>query len=387
MKKNYLILCISVLSFSAFSQTVSESFETFPPTNWTVVSSDLDEDDNWTNQGSTTFNGSDINAVDGTKYAVSFSKVGSFPRNPDNWLISPRLAISAATSSLSFSAIGLTAIGSFYPAGEFFEILVSTTDNQITSFTQVFQHRITDVLTWQNFSVDLSAYNGQEIYIAFRHYETYDEQFLGLDAVSITDATIVTSSTNATPVANDDDGGTIQENGADGSVDILANDTDLDGNPSPTSGHTVDLDPILAGVQNSVTSPIDQTVWTYNTTTGVVTCNPATNFDGTTMMIYTLCDAGGLCDNATITFTVQNTTGIKENAIGTQVYPNPVKDVLTIQSDLPVKSIRVFNMNGKEVASYKGTSEINVEKISKGYYMLEVVFENGTSTQSKFVKN
>ncbi|MCE3295483.1 MAG: hypothetical protein K0R65_1197 [Crocinitomicaceae bacterium] len=192
---------------------------------------------------------------------------------------------------------------------------------------------------------------------------------------------------NQAPVANDDNGGTIQENGIDGTVNVLTNDSDPDGNPGASSGHTVDLNILTPGVQTSVTSPVDQSVWTYNTTTSVVTCNPAADFDGVTAMVYTLCDSDGLCDNATITFTVQNTTGIKENVLLTQVYPNPVKDVLTIKTEQPVKSIRVMSLNGKELASYKGASEVNVEKISKGSYLLEVVFENGTSAQSKFIKD
>lgn len=192
---------------------------------------------------------------------------------------------------------------------------------------------------------------------------------------------------NQAPVANDDNGGTIQENGADGTVSILTNDTDADGNPTVSSGHTVDLDVITPGVQTTITSPVDQSVWTYNTGTGVVTCNPAANFDGTTIMIYSLCDAGGLCDNANITFTVQNTTGISENTIVTKVYPNPVKDILTIENNQPIKSIRVVSMDGKEVASFKGTTSINVEKFEKGTYVIELTFENGSLAKSRFIKD
>ncbi|MGV3631988.1 MAG: YCF48-related protein [Bacteroidota bacterium] len=195
------------------------------------------------------------------------------------------------------------------------------------------------------------------------------------------------SVTNQAPVANDDNGGTIQENGADGTVNILTNDTDTDGNPTTSSGHTVDLDFITPGVQSTVTSPIDQSVWTYNTSTGMVTCNPATDFDGVTAMIYTLCDSDGLCDNATITFTVENTTGLEEHQYITQLYPNPVNDVLSIQTQQAVKSMRIFDLNGKELLSACGTTILHVEKIHTGTYLLEVVFENGTRTRGTFIKN
>ncbi|MFN5418325.1 MAG: T9SS type A sorting domain-containing protein [Flavobacteriia bacterium] len=192
--------------------------------------------------------------------------------------------------------------------------------------------------------------------------------------------------TNVAPVANDDNGGTIQENGADGTINVLSNDTDADGNPTATSGHTVDLDIITPGVQTTITSPIDQSVWTYNTSTGVVTCNPATDFDGTTIMVYTLCDAGGLCDNATITFTVQNTSSIEENTLVSSLYPNPVKDILTIKTAAKIASISVLSLDGKEISNYKVDSKINVSNLNAGIYFLEVKAENGLISKTKFIK-
>ncbi|MFN5417307.1 MAG: T9SS type A sorting domain-containing protein, partial [Flavobacteriia bacterium] len=166
----------------------------------------------------------------------------------------------------------------------------------------------------------------------------------------------------------------------------LSNDTDADGNPSATSGHTVDLDVITPGVQTTITSPIDQSVWTYNTSTGVVTCNPATDFDGTTIMVYTLCDAGGLCDNATITFTVQNTSSIEENTLVSSLYPNPVKDILSIKTAAKIASISVLSLDGKEISTYKVDSKINVSNLNAGIYFLEVKAENGLISKTKFIK-
>jgi large repetitive protein len=145
--------------------------------------------------------------------------------------------------------------------------------------------------------------------------------------------------TNQAPVANDDHGGSIEQDGADGTVNILANDTDPDGNPTPTSGHTVDMDPITPGIQSTFTNTfVDNTVWTYNTATGVVTCNPAAGFSGTTVTIYTLCDAGGLCDNATITFVVTPVAGnnppVANNDNASTSFETPVTtNVLANDSD------------------------------------------------------
>lgn len=81
---------------------------------------------------------------------------------------------------------------------------------------------------------------------------------------------------NDAPVANDDNGGSIIEDGANGIVDILTNDTDVEGNPTaPTNGpgqFTVDMDLATAGVQATITTA--QGVWTYNPAIGLVVFDP-----------------------------------------------------------------------------------------------------------------
>lgn len=134
------------------------------------------------------------------------------------------------------------------------------------------------------------------------------------------------------PVANDDIVTTpLIEDGASGVVSILTNDTDADGSPTPTSGHTVDLGP-TPGIQNTITTL--EGVWTYDTTTGVVTFDPAVNFNGVAVLPYTLCDTGTpvLCDDATITFTVNpvNDAPILINNTITTNVNTPVSGDLTV---------------------------------------------------------
>ncbi|WP_055095177.1 DUF11 domain-containing protein, partial [Flavobacterium aquidurense] len=91
-----------------------------------------------------------------------------------------------------------------------------------------------------------------------------------------------TATVNHAPVANDDDlsASPLTEDGADGTVNVLSNDTDEDGNPTaPVNGagqFTVDLNPALPGIQTTYTDA--KGVWTLNTTTGIVTFNPADNY-------------------------------------------------------------------------------------------------------------
>jgi uncharacterized protein YjdB len=109
------------------------------------------------------------------------------------------------------------------------------------------------------------------------------------------------------PTANDDVVATaLLEDGANGTVNILTNDTDTDGTPAaPTNGggqYSVDLDPGTPGIQTTFTDATG--TWTYNPATGVVTFDPANDYNGTATITYELCDPQGNCDQADITFTV-----------------------------------------------------------------------------------
>ena len=113
------------------------------------------------------------------------------------------------------------------------------------------------------------------------------------------------------PVAINDNGPDLVENDAGGIVDILANDTDPQGNPTaPVNGanpFSVDLDQATAGVQSTLSD--SQGTWTLATDTGIVTYAPATDFDGRASIVYTLTDTNGESDRATITFAVRAASG------------------------------------------------------------------------------
>jgi gliding motility-associated-like protein len=119
-------------------------------------------------------------------------------------------------------------------------------------------------------------------------------------------AVVTVNFCNSSPVANDDNGGSLTEDGSNGTVSVLSNDTDPDGNPSaPTNGvgqFSVDLDPVTAGIQISFTNPAG--TWTYDPVTGIVTFDPADNYYGTATMTYELCDPNAACDQAVVTFIV-----------------------------------------------------------------------------------
>lgn len=79
--------------------------------------------------------------------------------------------------------------------------------------------------------------------------------------------------------------------------------------------------------------------------------------------------------------------GVDENEVNTSMYPNPVKDVLTIDTDSKVNSVKVFGMDGKEVLSFKTNEVLNVSALKKGTYVVEVSFENGNVSRKQVIKD
>ena len=70
---------------------------------------------------------------------------------------------------------------------------------------------------------------------------------------------------------------------------------------------------------------------------------------------------------------------------GLSIYPNPTQNIVNIQSEGAMQSVEVTDMNGKrlmlvELNEEKSTS-INLEALSSGIYLINVISENGISTE------
>lgn len=80
-----------------------------------------------------------------------------------------------------------------------------------------------------------------------------------------------------------------------------------------------------------------------------------------------------------------------EEKTGVQIFPNPVNDILNIESSetTVIKSIGVYNTLGQliiDVEKPADNKELNVSQLSAGNYLLKIDTEKGTNTQ-KFIKN
>ena len=106
---------------------------------------------------------------------------------PDNYLVSPEKLKIDKNATFSFWAC---AQDKEYPA-EHFGVAVSTKGNtSADDFTTIQEWTMTAKGTreqgnWYQYSIDLSEYEGQEIWIAIRHFNCFDEYFFVVDDIEI----------------------------------------------------------------------------------------------------------------------------------------------------------------------------------------------------------
>lgn len=101
--------------------------------------------------------------------------------NPDNWMITPQIQVPAEGATLNWYVGGVDA--SYF--SEHYTVLVSTTGTATTDFTNmVFDGNVANM----NFtlkSLDISAFAGQNIYIAFRHCNSSDVYWMLVDDIEV----------------------------------------------------------------------------------------------------------------------------------------------------------------------------------------------------------
>ncbi len=156
-----LAMCLFVGTANAqLSDFYEESFEsmTFPPTGWQQVS--------------VAGTGTWIRSTDLAQSGVASAFISYDATAGEDWLITPQFDVTATTDSLIFWMAA--DFSGFAP--DSLIIRLSTTDDQLNSFTNTLLsleegvNYPTAANTWVRFSVSLETYVGQQVYIAFSHY-------------------------------------------------------------------------------------------------------------------------------------------------------------------------------------------------------------------------
>ena len=168
---------------------------------WTSIDADGDGN-NWAHSSNSVsvsgydYTGLGHGSTNGFVYSQSYTDLTYTSFDPDNYLISPAQYNIVAGSTLTFWA---DYANDSYP--DHFGVAVATTASPTASdFTMVWEgsakngngnkaavrHNDSRYENWREHSVDLSAYAGQSVWIAFRHFNSYDNYEIWIDDVELT---------------------------------------------------------------------------------------------------------------------------------------------------------------------------------------------------------
>ena len=232
MRKNLLRLTFLTLPLFGFSQTYfSDNFDDENITDWTLYDEDGDGH-NW-----------ETVALTGLTPAIasySFDNETESALTPNNYIVSPAINLSTATSALLKFKVKAQDAGW---AAETYSVYVATS-NTVAAFlatTPVLTENVaTNGLGGVFYSkiIDLTAFAGQpQVYIAFRHHNSTDMFSLHIDDVTVTAApTIAPSCTTIVSPANNATGVPVNATLSwTANADADSYDVYLDSNPNPTT--------------------------------------------------------------------------------------------------------------------------------------------------------
>lgn len=179
--RKILLLCAAaaaMMTASAQQVLLEEEFDNGKiPETWLNVDADGDGY-KWDAAGTIFVGHKD---TDGCAYSQSFvHNVGAL--HPDNWLITPQITLSG-NCTLTYFVAGQDKDNT----AEHYGVFLSETGTQTTDFTETLIDETlpysTDV--YHEKTIDLSAYAGKAVYLAFRHYNISDMFVLKLDGVKV----------------------------------------------------------------------------------------------------------------------------------------------------------------------------------------------------------
>ncbi len=258
--------------------------ETFNATSgsrncWTTVDGDGDGF-GW----STLFNGLDQEMM----LSFSYDNDSYTALTPNNWLISPILH-STAGSNVTMQWSVAAGDDSYY--AEHYGVYISTTTNDTSAFTLLQDWTLTSDAD-QIMNLDLSAYAGQDFYVAFRHFNCTNQFVLILDDVQIYEGVYVPDTLTVTFATANAAMGTT--NPVPGTYQYITGDTVVL-SATPTAGHR------FVGWAWDIDGDVDTLGVEY-----IALSFPADIFMDYGSMTFTALFEAGNPDSTTITYAVNN---------------------------------------------------------------------------------
>jgi len=174
MKKALLGLGVLAMSMNLSAQTFSEDFANGIPQDWTIV----DNDGLTPNPTIVTNYGNILGWLGSNGMALSTSWYAPAGIS-DDWMITPAITLPAGDHVLSWESYSPDAN---YRDG--YEVLLSTTDTELASFTTTLFSTDGEETTLTSRSAVISGFGGQTVYIAFRN-NSNDKFLLYVDNVVV----------------------------------------------------------------------------------------------------------------------------------------------------------------------------------------------------------
>ena len=262
---------------------------------------------------------------DGDNAVYSESWDGS-PLEPDNWLITHQLNNVTDDWELSFF------VKSQDPdwAAENYDVLISTTGTDTGDFTSIYNDVLEDD-EWEQVTLSLADYAGEDIYIAFRHHDVTDMFQILIDAIQV----------EGTP-GEDDNGDDPEELIYTGMAHAEAG----------TMEYKYFSDVVGDGWEGGE--------WEGDP-------NREVEIDGDTVLhdVWTEYDDVSIVD---------------AELLELNIYPNPASSVINVETDSHMQQIKVFDVSGRMVMHMdvqNSQHTFDVSSLSNGFYIMQVHTEDG----------
>ena len=172
--------CLFFLSVEIFSQSyiLDTDFQLGIPTTYSIVDNDFNSPNSQVSNFTSAWIGI-VDPEDSTNKVAAATSYFSLEDTASRWLITPALSLSSFGNFISWKA---KSHDPSFPDN--YMVLVSTTDNQISSFTDTIGDIEQENFEWTEREVNLSenGYNSQTLYVAFVN-TTYDGFILYLDSI------------------------------------------------------------------------------------------------------------------------------------------------------------------------------------------------------------
>lgn len=128
-----------------------------------------------------------------------------------------------------------------------------------------------------------------------------------------------------------------------------------------------------------------ESVTTYNNTDLICIQVDDEDYSSSQECIIGTNDIYGWCVDPWTEYSEGCSFGIEDNnTINYTIFPNPVKDVLLMESQQQIESVKIYNLQG-QLINVKSGSSLDVSHLSIGLYFVHVVIDGKTVTK-KFVK-